>query len=108
MFATELKSVQAAEEKAEKMQKDAKLEAKQIAFDAERKAAEVLTDSEMKAEQIYQEKIRIGEERAKAEYDAAMEERKKACGQMTEAALVNCEKAVNMISERIVKNIGNS
>lgn len=102
MFVKELTRIKESESEADRLQKEAKIQSKQILGNAQDKANELIEKAEENAKTTYDSLLREGQSVSDEQYATCIENIKAECQQMIAAAKKNEGKAVNLIAERIV------
>lgn len=102
MFVEELIRIKESESKADILQKNARVQSKQVLGDARNKAIEVVEDAETAAKTTYDSLLKEGQSISDEQYDSYIQKVKEDCRQMIVEAKKNEEKAIELIAERIV------
>lgn len=108
MFVEELSKIKGCEDKAEKIRKDAKAKSVKSIEAARAEAEKIIEEAESKSADIHEGGIALGEEESEKDYNASIEGTRKQALQLSEKAKPNMEKAVTLITERIVKVCGDN
>ena len=103
MFVEELERINESEDKAEELQKKAKVDAKLILEDARTKARQRLEAAEASAKSTYDQLVREGQLKAEEQYKSFLEQTREDSTEMIKHARDNEKKAIELITERIVK-----
>ena len=103
LFTDELEKIKQAEDKADAIKKEAKLEARQIVDKAGTEANRIIQEAELKAKEVYDEFLRDGERRADREQEEAIKRARDEANALGAQALKNQNAAIQFIKERIGK-----
>lgn len=103
MFTEELKSIKDAEDRAEALKKEARLEAKKMIENANTEAGIILAEAEEKSRDMISGYAAEGQEAASAEHDRIIAEAEEICKKLEADAGKKQDQIVRFISERIVK-----
>ena len=101
MFNEELKSINEAEERAERMKKDAKAEAKALVEQTMSKTREEILEAEAKAKERYDSLVNQGMVSAQGKYEKAIHEAGVEASKMAEEARRHQAEAISYIKERL-------
>lgn len=105
MFNEELKSITAAEERAEQIKKDARAEAKTMIDQANAKAQTIVADAESKAKERYDSLKEQGLESANGKYQQAIHEAEQQAADLAQAARARQSEAISYIKKGIGANV---
>lgn len=108
MFVEELTLIKESENKADELQKKAKIDSKQALEAARVQAGQVVEEAQNRAKDIYGKLISEGQAASDEEYEAYLEKTRTSCAEMAEKARANEPRAVELIAERIVEASVNS
>ncbi len=107
MFTEELQAIRQAEDTADALRKEAKVEAAKLIKDANTKAGKLADEAETKAKECYEAFLAEGQQAAQAQYEDAIAQAKELCAKMEAEAGEKQDRIVKFIAERIVKSSGN-
>ena len=108
MFTEELAAIRKAEEQAESIRKNIKIETKRMIEAANAQAEQILDEQEAEAKSLYDALIAEGMSEADAEYKAALEKARAEAEEMAAAAGAKKDGVIEHIVERIVGPVGNN
>lgn len=108
MFTEELNIIRQAEDQADALRKDARVQARTLIEQANTEAGRIIAEAEEKAKDCFAALIKEGQEKAQNEYDEAIAQADKICAEMAAEAGKNQEQAVKFIAERIVMSSVNN
>lgn len=102
MFTDELKVIRKAEERADALKKESKLEAKKMVQDANEEALRIVAEAETQAKERYEALVAEGQKIADDEYDKAIKNVNKEADKLEQKAMTCKDETVQFIAERIV------
>jgi len=102
VFAEELAKIKDSEACAEQLQKQTKVEIKQMLAEAEAEAGRMIETAEQRAKETYDSFINEGLDISDQQYEQHLKKMKEEFNAMIEQAKANQSKAVEFIAERIV------
>ena len=108
VFTEELTAIREAEQQADIIRKNIKIETKRMIEAANAQAEKLLDEQEAKAKEIYDSLIAEGMRKADDDYKAAMDQARLDAEAVAKEAEKNKEKVIDFIVERIVGPGGNN